>query len=197
MNDEQKGKIALADFFIGYSEMDRAVGDAIKSMLKVKAADDDLVVAAVGDFVRRCRIVLAGLKSARTFGGTKAGNLPPLNAKARQDGEKAIKNALDMNDFRVKLAHGYLVQNEDGSFNVTHLKLDHRVVRNSPDHIGVARLQQKTKQMLKVTESVRDLARELSRVVFELEAINLAVGSPRIAMSATLTVNDAGEAEER
>jgi hypothetical protein len=197
MNEEEKGKIALADFFMGYSEMDRAVGDAIKAMLKVKGSDEDLVVAALGNFAKRADVVLAGLETATTFGATKTGAPPDLNERAREEGKKALKRALGLNVIRVKLAHGHLLQNDDGSFTVTHLNLANGEIKNVPDHIGVAQLQEKTEQMLKVIQSIRDLARELSNVIIELQPMNLDVSGPQIAMSATLTVNDAGDLEEK
>ena len=46
MDQKEQGKVVLADFFIAYSAMDKAVGDAVKAMLKVRGADEDLVVAA-------------------------------------------------------------------------------------------------------------------------------------------------------
>jgi hypothetical protein len=115
MDAKGQGKIALPDFFIAYSDMDRAIGDAVKAMLKVKGADEDLVVAALGNFAKRADVVLAGLESATTFGATKAGTPPELNERAKDDGQKALRKALGLNAIRVKLAHGHLLQNDEAT----------------------------------------------------------------------------------
>ena len=51
-------------------------------------------------------------------------------------------------------------------------------VKSTPAHVEVVELQTKTAQMLEIAQSIRDLARELSSVVIELQAVDLTVAAP-------------------
>lgn len=192
MDKREQGKIALADFFIAYSAMDRAVGEAIKAMLKVRGADEDLTIVALGDFARRANLLWAGLDSAMTFGTTKDQQPPRLDEGKGEAGIKAIKKALELNLYRVKLAHGHLVQNDDGSFEVTYLKIVQGTIRRALDRVEVTELQAKVAQMQEAVASMQKLAGDLSTVVIQLEAINLTVGTPDIPSASGMFTDTGG-----
>jgi hypothetical protein len=184
LDPKDRGKIALARFLIAYSGVERAMGEAIKAILKVEPANEELVVAAIGDFARKANAIKAGLEQATTLGAQPGTDAKPLlDQKWVEAGTKAMSKALGLNDDRVQLAHGYLSQNEDGSFEVTHLKLRDGKIKNSPQDFSITTLENKSGELETLADNIKELTRQLRSVVIHIPTMDLRFSMGAISAS--------------
>src|SRR4051812_35557854 len=164
-DQRMQGRDALGQFFIAFSETEHAIGDLIRSMLRLDKGQDDLVVAALGDFARKANIVKAGLSSAATFGSSPTHDKdPPLDRQLVDLGLRAMSKALAINNIRVPFAHGYLSQNNDGSIDVTHLRITDGKVKNDAVNRTVVEILKSVEDLRAITSDVQKIRRELRSV---------------------------------
>jgi hypothetical protein len=115
MTDElAKAHQAIGAYFCAFSELERELGEALKVVLRLQGNPAaDAIVAAVGDFARKARIVQEAVQGAKNADGTE----PSSEWKA-----KAVETMRDIfgcnNPERRDLAHDYLEPHPDGSVSL-------------------------------------------------------------------------------
>jgi hypothetical protein len=109
-----KAHQAIGAYFCAFSELERELGQALKVVLRlIGNPAADAIVAAVGDFARKTRIVQEAVQGAKNADGTE----PSGEWKAKAD--KTMADILGCNrPDRVDLAHDYLEPCSDGSVNL-------------------------------------------------------------------------------
>ncbi|MGM4905126.1 hypothetical protein AB8B21_11495 [Tardiphaga sp. 866_E4_N2_1] len=124
LNPKSLGRLALGGFFVAFADVEMRIGEVLKSLLKAEGPHQDFILAAIGNFAAKTNAIKAGLDNATSYGsqpGTQ--DRPKLEQPVVEMARKAMSKALALNEMRVKLAHGHLAQMDDGSFVVTHLKI--------------------------------------------------------------------------
>jgi hypothetical protein len=148
---------AIGAFFCAFSRVEQELGESVKVAYGLENNEaSDAIVAVLGDFARKARLVQVACKGAKNADGSEA------SAEWKEKVEATIKRALGCNDDRVRLAHSLLQPNKDGSVDLVHLKIDHGKVTGrdgvkwSRDDFGA-----KIQQLDKLAEELGSLNGEL------------------------------------
>jgi hypothetical protein len=104
----------IGEFFCAFSKLDRAVGETLKIVLRLKGNPAaDAIVGVIGDFVKKTNIVKEAVQTAKRADGTE----PDPVWKA--DADKTLDKILGCNNpDRIDLAHSYLEPHSDGSVSL-------------------------------------------------------------------------------
>jgi hypothetical protein len=164
------GKLALGGFFVAFANVEVKIGDVLKAILKAEDHQQDLIVAAIGNFAQKANAVKAGLSQATTLGAqTGTDRRPALATEWIEAGIKAMNKALSINDnLRVRLAHGFLEQVDDGSFRVTHLKISGGALKSDPIPVSVADLTRAISELEALSGQIAELRRQLASVTISI-----------------------------
>lgn len=171
------GKLALGGFFVAFAEVELKIGAALKAILKAEKHQQDLIIAAIGNFAAKANAVKAGLEQATTMGAQPGTDKrPSLSQNWIEAGARAMSKALSINDqFRVRLAHGHLEQNEDGSLKVTHLKVSGGVLKSEPTIFTIQQLNDKIRELVSLALEIEDLRKQLSSVQIVMPSLDLSL----------------------
>jgi hypothetical protein len=181
LNPKSLGRLALGGFFVAFADVEMRIGEVLKSLLKAEGPHQDLILAAIGNFAAKANAIKAGLGNATSYGsqpGTQ--DRPKLEQPVVEMARKAMSKALALNEMRVKLAHGHLAQMDDGSFVVTHLKIQDGRQRRTVTNFR-SRLWRINARSGKVGPGTSEIRRRLASTVILLPAIrlNLSTGQLR------------------
>ena len=152
MADElAKAHQAIGAYFCAFSELERELGEALKVVLRLQGNPAaDAIVAAVGDFARKARIVQAAVQFAKSTDGAE----PEWKAKAVE----TMRDILGCNNpDRRDLAHDYLEPHPDGSVS---LQKPGQPARPW----SVAKFERKTRKLKDLTTAVRATTDELTKI---------------------------------
>lgn len=110
---------AIGEYFCAFSAVEHELGAAIKLAYGLQDNDaSDAIVAALGDFSRKARLVEAAIKVAKNADGSNTSEAWKASAA------ETVRKALDFNDpDRQLLAHSLLQPNADGSVTFVRLQV--------------------------------------------------------------------------
>ncbi|MGM4928372.1 hypothetical protein [Tardiphaga sp. 619_E2_N8_5] len=182
LNPKSLGRLALGGFFVAFADVEMRIGEVLKSLLKAEGPHQDLILAAIGNFAAKTNAIKAGLDNATSYGsqpGTQ--DRPKLEQPVVEMARKAMSKALALNEMRVKLAHGHLAQMDDGSFVVTHLKIQDGRLKKDRYEFSVQALEDKCTEREGWAPGTSEIRRRLASTVILLPAIrlNLSTGQLR------------------
>jgi hypothetical protein len=155
---------AIGAYSCSFSRVEHELGESIKAVYGLQNNEaSDAIVAALGDFARKARLVWAASKGAKNVDGSEAA------AEWKDKVEATIKRVFSCNDDRVLLAHSLLQPNADGSVDFVRLKVDRGKVTGR-DGVKWSRedFRSKIQQLDKLAEELRSLNGELQKFKYTI-----------------------------
>src|SRR5260370_42150208 len=114
----EKAHQAIGAYFCTFSALDRELGETVKVIFHLQQQEAaDTIIAALGDFVRKARLIGAAVQTAKQADGSETTEAWKTTAAS------TIRQILGCNEpDRVMLAHSFLEPNEDASVMLTPLR---------------------------------------------------------------------------
>jgi hypothetical protein len=153
---------AIGAYFCTFSALDRELGETVKVIFHLQQHEAaNTIIAALGDFARKARLVGAAVQIARQADGSETTEAWKTKAAS------TIKEILGCNEpDRVMLAHSFLEPNEDASVKLTPLRLAGNVLKNKPETWKESDFQKKIDQL-------RDLTLRLQQIKYDLSTLKV------------------------
>jgi hypothetical protein len=148
-----KAHQAIGEHFCAFSSLERELGEAIKVVLRLQEnAAADAIVALIGDFARKTRVVGAAVQTAKNADGTD----PDANWKA--NAKRIMEQIFGCNNpDRIDLAHAYLEPHPDGSVSLQRPGENPRVWTTKDFDRKIAKLKELTIKLQNVTSDLTTL----------------------------------------
>ena len=166
MNDDTKlakAHQAIGEYFAEFSELERELGEAVKTVLHLEKHDAaDIVVAALRYPSTKASLVRAAAEIARKKDGSETS--PEWKAKADKTLGEIGKHCYDS---RNTLAHSLLEPQEGGSVKVTSRTL------------SASGQKTETRNLKDEIDTVQRLTKELTEIRTELSKLDVTVGKIR------------------
>ena len=156
---------AIGEYFCAFSAVEYELGEAIKVAFGLQNNEaSDAIIAALGDFSRKGRLVQTAIRFA------KKGDGSPTSDDWKTKVDATIKKALGCNDpDRILLAHSLLEPNADGSVDFVRLQVrDGKVT-------GKEGFNWPHKDFSEKISVLKELAKELQAVNTELRTVKITI----------------------
>lgn len=160
-DENAKAYQAIGEYFCAFSAVEHELGEAIKVAFGLQNNEaSDAIIAALGDFSRKGRLVQAAIRFA------KKADSSPTSDDWKTKVDATIKKAFGCNDpDRILLAHSLLEPNADGSVDFVRLQVrDGKVTVNWPH-----------KDFSEKISVLKELAKELRAVNTELRTVKITI----------------------
>lgn len=164
---------AVGRFFLAFAELESALGEAVKVVLKAKEPSD-VVVAALGDFAHKVAILKIAVAQATDQDGQ------PLSGDWLRNAENTIDRCLAINNgFRVPFQLGAMRIGSKELLVLQVLTITDGAFRTSSISWTPRRLEQQAKRVAVICQHLRELTRELTTCRIGAEpALYLVQGLP-------------------
>jgi len=152
---------AIGEYFCAFSAVEHELGEFIKLAYGLQSSEaSDAIVAALGDFSRKARLVRTAIKVAKYADGSKTSGDWKANADA------TVKKAMGFNEpDRQLLAHSLLQPNADGSVTVVRLQVrDGKVTHTWSDE-----------DFIKKIADLMELTKELQAINTDLRTVKITI----------------------
>jgi hypothetical protein len=160
----EKAHQAIGAYFCTFSALERELGETVKVIFRLQQHEAaDTIIAALGDFLRKARLIGAAVQTAKQADGSET------TEEWKTTAASTIRQILGCNEpDRVMLAHSFLEPNEDASVMLTPLRLvgSPGVLKNKPETWTDDNFQQKI-------DRLRDLKLRLQGIKSDLSTMRI------------------------
>jgi hypothetical protein len=178
----EKAHQAIGAYFCTFSALDRELGETVKVIFHLQQHDAaDTIIAALGDFTRKARLIGAAVQTAKQADGSET------TEEWKTTAASTIKQIMGCNEpDRVMLAHSFLEPNEDAAVKLTPLRLvgTPGVLKNKPETWSEIDFQQKVNRLRDLTLRLQGIKSDLSAMRINMSELGWMTVGPDLVRPA-------------
>jgi hypothetical protein len=178
----EKAHQAIGAYFCTFSALERELGETVKVIFRLQQHEAaNTIIAALGDFVRKARLIGAAVQTAKQADGSETTEAWKATAAS------TIKQIFGCNEpDRVMLAHSFLEPNEDAAVKLTPLRLvgSPGVLQNNPETWSEKIFQEKINKLRDLTQRLQGIKSDLSTMQITMSGLDWVTIDPPLVRPA-------------